>query len=201
MNKLIILITMIFAFSACTPKQEDPENWTNEQVDEWFEKKEWLNGWGVKPDESINKRSFAIDYFKNKKHWDQAFQFLKSSDLINLPVGRQDLEGDHLYISVDEYTTKDKKDTRYESHRKYIDIQYVIEGEEMMGLTTLDKVEITEPYNEEKDIAFYSFDGGEYIKATPENFVLFFPEDAHRPMMEAGANSKVKKIVVKVMAK
>ena len=199
MNKPIILILMIFAFSACTPKQENPEKWTDKELNAWFEKKEWLNGWDVKPDESINKRNFAIHYFKNSRHWNQAFEFLKSADLKNLPTGRQDLEGDHLYISVDEYTTKDKSETRYESHRKYIDIQYIIEGEELMGLTTLDKVEVTEPYNEEKDIAFYSFDGGEYIKAAPENFVLFFPEDAHRPMMKAEENSKVKKIVVKVM--
>ena len=109
------------------------------------------------------------------------------------------MEGEHLFVSVDDYTTKDKSETRYESHRKYIDIQYVIEGEELMGLTTLDKVEITEPYNEEKDIAFYEFEGGDYIKATPGNFVLFFPEDVHRPVMKVNENSRVRKIVVKVL--
>jgi YhcH/YjgK/YiaL family protein len=189
--------------TACTTKQANPEKWTNEEVNSWFQKKDWLNGWQVQPDESINKRSLAIQYFKNKKHWDQAFTFLKNSDLKNLPLGKQELDGDSLYVSVDEYITKDKEDTRFESHRKYIDIQYIIEGEEMMGLAPLDKVEseVVEPYNAEKDIAFYQFDGGEYITATPKNFVLFFPTDAHRPTMKVDENMKIRKIVVKVMLK
>lgn len=199
MYKLSTLIIMIIAFAACTTNSPNPEKWTDEVVNSWFEKQEWLNGWQVKPDDSVNKRNLAIYYHKNPRHWNQAFQFLNSSDLKNLPLGKQELEGKHLFISVDEYVSKDKIETRYESHKKYIDIQYVIEGEELMGLTTLDNVEITEPYSEEKDIAFYAFDGGEYIKATPGNFLVFFPEDVHRPMLKANENSRVKKIVVKIL--
>jgi YhcH/YjgK/YiaL family protein len=76
---------------------------------------------------------------------------------------------------VAEYYGKQKPDALYESHKKYIDIQYVIKGEELIGLTTLDKVAVRDPYSEEKDIAFYDFDGGDYLKATPKNFFLFFP--------------------------
>lgn len=203
MNRITtIFFIIIMTLTACTPKQVNPENWTPEEVNSWFEKQEWLNGWQVQPDESINKRSLAIQYFKNKKHWDQAFAFLKNSDLKNIPLGKQELDGDSLFVSVDEYVTKDKKDTRFESHKKYIDIQYIIEGEEMMGLAPLDKMdEVTEPYNAKKDIAFYQYDGGEYITATPKNFVLFFPADAHRPSMKVNENLKVRKIVVKMMVK
>ncbi len=83
---------------------------------------------------------------------------------------------------------KDKSETKYESHKKYIDVQYVIEGEELMGLTTLNKVKVTETYNEDNDIAFYEFEEGKYLQATPENFVVFFPEDVHRPGMKANEN-------------
>jgi len=200
---LILFLFIIMTFTTCTTKQVNPEKWTTEELNSWFNNKEWLNGWQVQPVESINKRSLAIQYFKNKKHWDQAFTFLKNSDLKNLPLGKQELDGDSLYVSVDEYITKDKKDTRFESHRKYIDIQYIIEGEEMMGFAPLDKVKphVVEPYNAEKDIAFYKYDGGKYITATPKNFVIFFPTDAHRPSMKVNENEKVKKIVVKVMVK
>jgi YhcH/YjgK/YiaL family protein len=75
----------------------------------------------------------------------------------------------------------------------------VIEGEELIGLTTLDKVTVKDPYSEEKDIAFYDFDGGKYIKATPEKFFLFFPEDVHRPSITTGDSVLVKKIVVKIL--
>ena len=190
---------IVLASVACSNNKTNPEKWTDEDVNTWFEKQEWLGGWNVQPDASVNKRSFAIYYHNNPRHWDQAFKFLKTANLKEIPLGKQELEGEHLFVSVDDYTTKDKSETRYESHKKYIDIQYVIEGEELMGLTTLDKVEITEPYNEEKDIAFYEFEGGDYIKATPGNFVLFFPEDVHRPVMKANENSRVRKIVVKVL--
>jgi YhcH/YjgK/YiaL family protein len=199
MYKFSILMMMIIAFSACTSKHSNPETWTDEEVNNWFEKKEWLGGWDVQPDPSVNRRTLAELYFKNPERWDQAFHFLKTTNLKELPLGKQELDGPRLFVSTDEYVTKDKADTRYESHQKYVDIQYVIEGEELMGITTLDKVTVTEPYNEEKDIAFYAFEGGEYLKVTPASFVIFFPEDVHRPVMKVTENTKVKKIVVKIL--
>ena len=197
--KLIGLIMTIMVGAGCSDKNVNVAKWTDDEVNSWYEKKEWLGGWKVAPDESVNKRNFAVYYHKNPRHWDQAFHFLKSANLKELPLGKQELEGEHLFVTVAEYFGKPKTEALYESHKKYIDIQYVIEGEETIGLTTLDKVIVKEPYNEEKDIAFYDFDGGEYLKATPEKFFLFFPEDAHRPSITAGDSILVKKIVVKVL--
>ncbi len=185
--------------TACSEKNSNPEKWTEDEVNNWFNKKEWLGGWNVLPDASINKRTFAVLYHKNPMHWDQAFNFLKSANLKELPLGKQELEGEHIFVNVQEYFGKEKSDAFYESHKKYIDIQYVIEGEEIIGLTTLDKVTVKEPYNEEKDIAFYDFDGGDYLKATPDKFFLFFPEDVHRPSITAGDSIQIKKIVVKIL--
>lgn len=197
-TKQILLIMTILATVACSDNKPDPAKWTDDEVNNWFEKKEWLGGWNVAPDASINKRNFAIYYHKNPRHWDQAFHFLKSANLQELPLGKQELEGQHLFVSVAEYYGKQKPETLYESHKKYIDIQYVAKGEEIIGLTTLDKVTIRDPYSEEKDITFYDFDGGEYLKATSENFFLFFPEDVHRPSITTGDSVLVKKIVVKI---
>jgi YhcH/YjgK/YiaL family protein len=198
-SKLILILIVIMAATACSEKNPDPAKWTDAEVNSWFDKKEWLEGWNISPDASVNKRNFAIYYHENPRHWQQAFQFLKTASLKELPMGKQELEGEHLFISVAEYYGKQKSDALYESHKKYIDIQYVIEGEEIMGLTTLDKVSVKEPYSEEKDIAFYDFDGGDYLKATPEKFFLFFPEDVHRPSITTGDSILIKKIVVKVM--
>ena len=199
MKKLIILAMAIIAFSSCSQQNKNPEKWSDKEVNTWFEKQEWLNGWDVQPDASINKRSLTIQYFKNQKRWDQAFLFLKSSDLKNLPLGKQELDGENLFISVSEYLSKDKEQTRYESHKKYIDLQHVISGKEMMGLTTAENAKISEPYNEEKDIMFYDYEGGSYILATPSNFLVFFPEDVHRPSIKDDQNETVKKIVVKIL--
>jgi YhcH/YjgK/YiaL family protein len=198
-SKLIVIIMTVLTVSACSDKKADPSTWSEAEINTWFDKKEWLGGWSVQPDESINRKTFAEMYHKNQRHWDQAFLFLKGADLKNLPLGKQELEGEHLFVSVAEYYGKQKPDALYESHKKYIDIQYVISGEELMGLTTLDKVTGRDAYNVEKDITLYDFDGGEYLKATPDKFFLFFPEDVHQPSVTTGDSVKVKKIVVKIL--
>lgn len=190
---------IILTTAGCSNNKTNPEKWSDEEVNSWYEKQDWLGGWNISPDASVNKRNFALYYHKSQRHWDQAFHFLKTADLKNLPLGKQELEGEHLFVSVAEYYGKKKEDALFESHKKYIDIQYVIKGAEIMGLTTLDNAKVTQPYNEEKDIAFYDFDGGDYYKATPDNFFMFFPEDVHRPSITTGDSVQVKKIVVKIM--
>lgn len=198
LNFIVIFIMMITG-TACNEKNKNPEKWTDDEISSWFNKKEWLSGWNVLPDASISKRTFAVLYHKNPRHWDQAFHFLKSANLKELPLGIQELEGKHLFVNVQEYYGKAKSEALFESHKKYIDIQYVIEGEEIIGLTSIDKAKVKEQYNEDKDIAFYDSDEMEYRKATPENFFLFFPDDVHQPSITAGDSIQIKKIVVKIL--
>jgi biofilm protein TabA len=96
-----------------------------------------------------------------------------------------------------EDSTKDDDKSKWGSHRKYIDLQYVISGEEKIGVTPVADVKVTEPYSAEKDIAHYSGPGKLYI-AKPGTFFLFFPETAHRPGVTTGGNKKDHKIVIKI---
>ena len=189
---------MIIAFSASAAKQNDPANWTDAEVNSWFKKGEWLNGWQVKPDASIDKRKMAESYYKFKSRWDMAFQFLKDNDLKTL-TGTHNLDGTNVYVIVSDYNSKDKSDTRYESHERYVDIQYVASGEELMGITTDDKAEVAVPYNKANDITFYKFEGGDYVKATPKSFFVFFPGELHRPSIKDGESVPIKRIVVKIL--
>lgn len=200
---------MIIAFSACTPKQSkkeksadvqqtDPKDWTDAEINSWFNKGEWLNGWQVKPDESIDKKKMAESYAKFKSRWDMAFQFLKSNDLTTLS-GTHNLDSTNVYVIVADYNSKDKSNTRYESHKRYVDIQYVAVGEELIGKTTMDNAEVAVPYSEANDIAYYTFDGGDYYKATQENFFIFFPDELHRPSIKVDESVPIKRIVVKVL--
>lgn len=198
-SKLTLFVMIILTSISCANHQTNPEKWSDEEIDVWFEKQDWLAGWNVTPDASINKRNLAIYYHKNPKHWEQAFRFLKDADLKNIPIGNQELEGKHLFVAVSEYNSKDLNETKYESHKKYIDIQYVISGEEKMGITTIDKVKIDGVYDSDKDLAFYNSNQGEYFKATPNNFLVFFPEDIHRPSVKVGESVPVKKAVVKLL--
>jgi YhcH/YjgK/YiaL family protein len=194
----IMVFTGLLGFLGCK-SSNDPSTWNKKQIDAWFEKGEWLNGWTVKPDATINRKAFTISYFQHKERWDKAFTFLKESDLTNMELKRYDIDGDNLYAPVSEYITKNEEDARYEAHKKYIDIQYVITGKELIGIAPANlQKDILEPYNETKDIIFITVGQIINFKASPDRFFIFFPDDLHRPGIKDGENSPVRKAVVKV---
>jgi len=200
--KKVILITMVvlsFFGLAGSKDSSDPSSWSNKKIEKWFAEKLWSEGWNIAPDPSINKREFAISYFKNKQRWEKAFSFFKSNDLSKLEVKRYDIDGDNLFATVSEYLTKNEETTNFEAHRKYIDIQYVISGQETMNIAPLKTAkEIVAQYDATKDIEFLKVEKIVKHTANPSNFFIFFPDDAHRPGIREGVSSPVRKIVIKV---
>ena len=89
---------------------------------------------------------------------------------------------------------------KWEAHRKYIDIQYVLSGRERMGYSNTGKLKALTQYDEEKDYALYK-GKGEMLTFTSGTFAVFFPEDAHMPCIKAENNEEVRKVVVKVRLK
>jgi YhcH/YjgK/YiaL family protein len=194
----IMALTIFLGLFGCK-SATDPSAWSDKQVNKWFEKGEWLGRWQVKPDESINRREFAVSYFNHKDRWDKAFTFLKDNDLTKMELKRHDIDGDNLYSPISEYMTKNEEDAKYESHSKYIDIQYVASGKEFIGVAPVSqKGEILTPYDETKDVEFMNVKQGKNRKAAPDRFFIFFPDDLHRPGLRDGENSPVRKVVVKV---
>jgi YhcH/YjgK/YiaL family protein len=194
----IIVLASFFGFTGCS-SSTDPVNWSSTKIDKWFEKGEWLNGWTVTPDASINRKEFAISYFKNKDRWDKSFNFLKTSDLSTMEIKRYDIDGDNLYAPISEYLTKNIEDAKFEAHQKYIDIQYVIDGSEMMSVAPLSMMkDVLVPYDATKDVGFMTVTQSSDYKATPDRFFIFFPSDIHRPSVKIGENAQVRKVVVKV---
>ncbi|MCU0472257.1 MAG: YhcH/YjgK/YiaL family protein [Bacteroidales bacterium] len=196
----IMLITCLAGLFGCK-SSTDPTTWSDKQINKWFEKGEWLNGWNIKPDATINRRQFAVSYYNNKERWDKAFTFLEENDLAKMEVKRYEIDGNDVYASISEYMTKNEEDARYEAHQKYIDIQYVAAGKELIGIAPVSlQKEVLEPYDPVKDIMFITVSRIISFKATPDSFFIFFPDDAHRPGLKDGENSQVRKIVVKVKA-
>lgn len=196
----IMAFTGLLSLFGCKVS-DDPSKWTGRQLEKWFEKGEWLNGWNVNPDASVNRREFAISYFKHRDRWDKAFTFLKESDLPNMELKRYDIDGDNVYAPLSEYISKNEADAdaRYEAHKKYIDIQFVVNGRELIGIASSSQlVEVLEPYNEQKDIMFMTVNQITNHQAIPDRFFIFFPDDLHRPGLRDGASSLVRKAVVKV---
>jgi YhcH/YjgK/YiaL family protein len=194
----IMVLTSILGLSGCSGTS-DPSTWNSEKTDKWFEKGDWHKGWTVTPDNSINRTTLAKACYKNSDRWNKAFAFLKDNDLTKLELKRYDLDGDNLYVLVSEYNTKNPEIARYEAHRKYIDIQYVISGSELIGIAPLaSKDSILQEYDATKDIEYFSVKKGITVQATPAKFFVFFPEEAHMPGLKEETNAPVRKAVVKI---
>lgn len=152
----------------------------------------------IKPDNSIDTEEFSRQYLLNPGRWDKAIAFLKDTDLAGLEPGRYELDGTDVFVLINEYATRDEKDTRLEAHRNYADIQYVIKGRELIGVCPLAKAAESVPYDEGKDIFFLESDDQKILEAYPDRYFVFFPADAHRPSIKAGEKAYVNKAVVKV---
>lgn len=127
-----------------------------------------------------------------------AVKFLEKFDKEKYAVGKHEIDGTNVYAVVSEYTPKNKEVPMFEAHNKYIDIQVMIEGSELQWYTNRDEAEEAVAYNEEKDAAFYAFDGTETkIDLKEKMFAIYFPEDAHLPNYENGKNEKCLKVIVK----
>jgi YhcH/YjgK/YiaL family protein len=197
---LFILAVSIMAAACNNKKSDSPEQWSEEELSEWYSEGAWQHGFAAEPDESVNEKEMAIRYYRNPERWEKAFSFLAEQDLENLDPGRHELEGSDLFVMVTEYIPKDVDSAQFEAHRVYADIQYVVSGQEQIGIVPIDETVITTPYDQEKDIMFLEAIKAEERIATPDKFFVFFPNDAHRPSVKVNPadSSLVKKIVVKV---
>ncbi len=106
------------------------------------------------------------------------------------------MSDDGTFVTVTDYFTKDS--AHFEAHRKYIDIQYVANGQEYILITPLDgKTEVT-PYDEKKDIELFDKDRYPRHLANKDNFLVLFPEDGHKPCIKVNGDDSVRKIVIKI---
>jgi len=142
-----------------------------------------------------DKYNYLEDKFK------KAYQFLREADLMALPLGRTDIDGDNIFVNVQEYISMPANECKYEAHNKYFDIQYVVEGKEQFLYVAREGLEIDTPYDDEKDLVFFKdpeLDGSVLLKAG--DLAIVAPEDAHKPRCIADVPCKVRKIVIKIKA-
>jgi biofilm protein TabA len=161
----------------------------------WADRKEWANGLRLNLHRSVNEDSFYVAYHRNPNAWTAAFAFLKNFNVGELKPGNYPILGDQVFALVTEGPSHSKDSVKWESHKHYIDLHYIIKGREMIGIVDTAKATMTKPYT--PDVINYTAEGRFYI-AKPGEFFLFFPNDAHRPSIKLDGYDIVKKIVIKI---
>ncbi|HEX7971301.1 MAG TPA: YhcH/YjgK/YiaL family protein [Thiobacillus sp.] len=126
----------------------------------------------------------------------RAFEFLRNTDLHALAPGKHTVQSEQVFAIVEACAGRTRADAQLECHRRYIDIQLVLDGLDEMGWKPVAEcVDPATDYDAARDIRFFNDAPSSWIATPPGAFCLFFPDDAHAPLVSAGL---IRKVVVKI---
>jgi len=113
--------------------------------------------------------------------------------------GRYEIDGRELFALVQSYETTAATEKRFESHRNYIDIQYIVHGCEVIYYAPLMALKEATPYQADSDYTLYH-DGADQtpLQLGPGMFALFYPQDGHKPGCVSEVIGRIKKVVLKI---
>lgn len=141
----------------------------------------------------------AKQYYNLGANFQKGFEFLSTTNLKKLENGKYEIDGEDVFVSIQDYNTKPVEEGKFEAHKKYADIQFIIKGEERLGCRNIEGLIAIGEYDENNDIVFFESDiEKNFIFAKENDFIIFMPEDAHMPCIAIDSPSYVKKAVVKV---
>lgn len=144
----------------------------------------------------------AENYYNLSNRVKLGLEYLVNTDFSNIENGKYKILDNEIFAIIQDYQSKIKEEGKFEAHRKYIDIQYIIKGEEQMGVSDIENFSQIAEYDDEKDIIFLTpkpdkiFD---FINVKEKEFAIFMPKDAHMPSIAVKSPSYVKKVVVKIL--
>ncbi len=134
----------------------------------------------------------------------RALRYLAETDFAHVAPGKYEIDGERIFAMVQRYMPKQLADAVWESHRRYIDVQFVAAGLERMGHHSLHDPhrapKIAKPYDAEKEVVFYE-PGCDLLTFAAGDFAIFTPQDIHAPGLAPGSPdelAEVTKVVVKV---
>lgn len=143
-----------------------------------------------------------LDFYKElgiKGRYAKAVEFLKNTNLAGLTPGRHEIDGDEVFANVVEYITVPWNEAKYEAHKNYTDIQYVIDGTEIMTFAPVSELKVSVPYDSDKDVMFFDDSNpGLQVAAKAGQYMIFNPWDGHKPKAANGTPAPIKKVIVKI---
>lgn len=129
--------------------------------------------------------------------WNQVFQWLHRLPA-DAAVGHHELRGDQIYVSIQEYCTLARHEARFESHERYVDLQYTLSGLEGIDWAPRGSLQPDGPFANDVQFWLPPSEPVTTLCQSPRRFAIFFPADAHRPKVRLGPQDPVRKLVVKI---
>lgn len=129
---------------------------------------------------------------------DKAIEYIQNTKFQYLNTGMQEVDGEELFFNLIEYETKEEEERFWESHKKYIDVHYILDGEEFVGYEQFERMSLKEDYNEQDD--FFLLEGKlqTKVKLQKGDFMICYPQDVHMTGIKVNEKHMVRKVVFKV---
>jgi len=144
----------------------------------------------------IDKLQHAESYYNKHPAFEKAFTFLRQEGLAELPDDRYEIDGDRLFCMISKGPGRSRAEAKLEAHRNYIDIQYVIAGADDIGFKPTAGCKLVDTsYDADNDIEFFNDQPDSWTQVPAGSFVIFFPQDAHAPLVSSG---EIHKVVLKI---
>lgn len=128
----------------------------------------------------------------------KAFEYLQQTDFSKVEKGKYEIDGTNIFAIVNEYDTIPTEGEQMESHRKYIDVQYIVSGEELIGHDFLTSQTPSKVYDETADFMLFGETPAFFSRLGQGMFAIFFPTDLHMPNIKVQEPCPVKKVVIKI---
>lgn len=138
-----------------------------------------------------------------KKVSEAVYNFLKQKDLVSFSSGRYDLE-ENIFVNIEDYETQPRTQRKYESHRKYVDIQFILKGKEIISICPISELNVWKAYSNEHDMELYSVGANAERKSknyliNEGNGIMIYPGEGHLPCLNpSNMPCQVKKAVIKI---
>ncbi len=149
---------------------------------------------------NINSPELGL-YEKLNENFAKAFEIVKAA-VQNVPeVGKYEVDGKNVYYMSQEYLTKTPGEAKFEAHKKYIDIQVVLDGEEIIRFDAPEKLSVTQEYDEVKDCMLFAMNREfDSVRLGKGDMTIIFPGEPHAPGIGTAAEpAGVKKLVIKIL--
>lgn len=141
-------------------------------------------------------------YYNISKRFEIGLKYIQNNDFINFENGKYTLLGEEVFASVQDYTSKPFEQGKFEAHKNYADIQFIVKGSEKLGVCDIKNFTVSQAYDLQKDIEFLTPINDklcDFFELTEGEFAIFYPQDAHMPCLAIDKPSYVKKVVIKVL--
>ncbi len=138
-------------------------------------------------------------YANLNRGFGQAFEFLRQPKLAELPLGRHEIDGERVYATISRQAGRVRAEAKLEAHRQYIDIHYLLAGSEELGWRSTPTCQVNETdFDPERDFELFQDAPCTWFSVVPGQFLIFYPADAHIPLVGSG---ELHKVVIKVAAR